>query len=165
LIFFGGDVKPVYLYDGKFLFESYDVTESVERNGKIVCALIKVYRDAKESYYAFITPEAYSSVLEYRQTWIQKTTLEPKDEDPFFVRNIRMRNEKFVTLSNSGLKTRIERVARDAGLRRTLARGKRRHNVPLMNGFRRFFNKSLKESESKDSTLAELIKKRKNDGS
>ncbi len=28
-----------------------------------------------------------------------------------------------------------------------------------MNGFRRFFNKSLKESESKDSTLAELIKK------
>ena len=154
-----GDVKPVYLYDKKFLFESYDVTESVERNGKVVCALIKVYRDAKENYCAFITPEAYSSVLEYRQTWIQKTFSEPRDDDPFFVRNIRMRNEKFVTLSNSGLKTRIERVARDAGLRRILARGKRRHNVPLMNGFRRFFNKSLKESKSKDSTLAELIKK------
>jgi len=62
-------------------------------------------------------------------------------------------------LSNSGLRIRIERVAKDAGLRITLARGKRRHNVPLMNGFRRFFNKSIKESDSRDSTLAQLIKK------
>jgi len=154
-----GDVKPVYLYDGKFLFESYDVTESVEKNGKVVCALIKVYRDAKESYYAFITPEAYSSVLEYRQTWIQKTGFEPRDDDPFFVRNVRVKNQKFIPLSNSGLRIRIERVAKDAGLRITLARGKRRHNVPLMNGFRRFFNKSIKESDSRDSTLAQLIKK------
>jgi len=157
--FLWGDVKPVYLYDGKFLFESYDVTESVEKNGKIVCALIKVYGNAKENYCAFITPETYNSVLEYRQTWIQKTTLEPKDDDAFFVRNIRVKNQKFITLSNSGLRIRIERVAKDAGLRITLARGKRRHNVPLMNGFRRFFNKSIKESDSRDSTLAELIKK------
>jgi len=157
--FLWGDVKPVYLYDGKFLFESYDVTESVEKNGKVVCALFKVYRDAKESYCAFITPETYNSVLEYRQTWIQKTGLEPKDDDPFFVRNVRVKNQKFIPLSNSGLRIRIERVAKDAGLRITLARGKRRYNVPLMNGFRRFFNKSIKESDSRDSTLAQLIKK------
>ena len=157
--FLWGDVKPVYLYDGKFLFESYDVTESVKKNSKVVCALFKVYRDAKESYYAFITPETYNSVLEYRQTWIQKTGLEPRDDDPFFVRNVRIKNQKFIPLSNSGLRIRIERVAKDAGLRITLARGKRRHNVPLMNGFRRFFNKSIKESDSRDSTLAQLIKK------
>jgi len=83
--FLWGDVKPVYLYDGKFLFESYDVTESVEKNGIVVCALFKVYRDAKESYYAFITPETYNSVLEYRQTWIQKTGLDPFCDPSFFL--------------------------------------------------------------------------------
>ena len=157
--FLWGDIKPVYLYDGKFLFESYDVTESVEKEGRIVCAIIKVYGDAKESYFAFITPEAYDSVLEYRQTWIQKTGLEPRDEDPFFVRNVRVKNQKFVSLSEWGLSSRILRLAKDAGLRNPLAQGKRRHNVPLMNGFRRFFNKSIKESDSRDSTLAQLIKK------
>ena len=157
--FLWGDVKPVYFNDGKFLFESYDVTESVEKEGKVVCAIIKVYGGAKESYCAFITPEAYDSVLEYSQTWIQKTALEPKDDDPFFVRNIRLKNQKLIPLSDSGLQTRIERLAKDAGLRNPLAQGKRRHNVPLMNGFRRFFNKSIKESDSRDSTLAQLIKK------
>lgn len=157
--FLWGDLKPVYHYDGKFLFESYDVTESVEKEGRIVCAIIKVYGDAKESYFAFITPEAYDSVLEYRQTWIQKTGLEPRDDDPFFVRNVRVKNQKFVSLSEWGLSSRILRLAKDAGLRNPLAQGKRRHNVPLMNGFRRFFNKSIKESDSRDSTLAQLIKK------
>jgi len=51
------------------------------------------------------------------------------------------------------------RLAKDTGLRNPLAQGKRRHNVPLMNGFRRFFNKLVKESDSRDSTLAQLIKK------
>jgi len=157
--FLWGDVKPVYFNDGKFLFESYDVTESVDKECKVVCAIIKVYRDAKESYYAFITPETYDSVLEYKQTWIQKTGFEPRDEDPFFVRNVRVKKQKFVSLSESGLSSRILRLSKYAGLRNPLAQGKRRHNVPLMNGFRRFFNKSIKETDSRDSTLAQLIKK------
>jgi len=54
---------------------------------------------------------------------------------------------------------RIDRVTIDAGLRNSLVKGEKRHEVPLMNGFRRYFNKSIKESQSRDSTLAELIKK------
>lgn len=34
----------------------------------------------------------------------------------------------------------------------------RRHKVPLLNGFRRFFNKVSKEILSRDSPLAALIK-------
>ena len=46
-----------------------------------------------------------------------------------------------------------------ACLRAQLQNGKRRHDVPIMNGFRRFWNKVSKETLSKDSALASLIKK------
>ena len=49
---------------------------------------------------------------------------------------------------------------KDSGIRLPLAKGKRRHDVPAMNGFRRFFNKVNKETISKDSSLAALIKKK-----
>jgi len=153
------DIKPVYLHDEKYLFESHEVTESIEKDGKIVCGVIRVYGIAKESYFAFITPEAYNSVLEYRQHWVQKSEREPKDTDPFLAVNIRQKNAKLRQLSESGIRMRIDRVATDAGLRNSLVKGEKRHEVPLMNGFRRYFNKSIKESKSKDSTLAELIKK------
>lgn len=158
--FLWGDLKPVYLYENRFLFETFDVTESVERDGKIVCGLIRVYGTAKESYYAFITPEAYNSVLEYKQTWIQKSGAEPRETDPFFVSKIRIKKQEvFIPLTSSGLKSRLHRIAVAVGFRKPLTKGKRRHNVPMMNGFRRYFNKSIKESKSRDSTLAELIKK------
>jgi len=153
------DIRPVYLYNGKYYFESYEVTESVEKDGKIVCGIISIYGNAKESYYAFITIEAYNAVLEYRQYWIQKSAREPKDTDPFVIKKFSQRNAKFKQLSESGIRMRIERVATEAGLRNQLTKGQKRHEVPLMNGFRRYFNKSIKESNSKDSTLAELIKK------
>jgi len=153
------DIRPVYLYNGKYLFESYEVTESIEKDGKIVCGIISIYGNAKESYYAFITIESYNAVLEYRQYWIQKSAREPKDSDPFIVKKFNQKNAKFKQLSESGIRMRIERVATETGLRNQLTKGQKRHEVPLMNGFRRYFNKSIKESNSKDSTLAELIKK------
>jgi len=140
-------------------FESHEVTESIEKDGKIVCGIIGVYGNAKESYYAFITPEAYQSVLEYKQHWMQKSVTEPKNTDPFLAVSIRQKNAKLRQLSESGIRMRIDRVAIDAGLRNSLVKGEKRHEVPLMNGFRRYFNKSIKESKSRDSTLAELIKK------
>jgi len=153
------DIKPVYLHNGKYLFESHEVTESIEKDGKIVCGIIRVYGNAKESYYAFITPEAYNSVLEYRQHWVQKSSREPKDTEPFLAVSIRQKNAKLKQLTESGIRMRIDRVTIDSGLRNSLVKGEKRHEVPLMNGFRRYFNKSIKESQSRDSTLAELIKK------
>jgi hypothetical protein len=40
-----------------------------------------------------------------------------------------------------------------------MKKGQKRHEVPVMNGFRRFWNKACKESLSRDSPLASLIKK------
>ena len=50
-------------------------------------------------------------------------------------------------------------MAQKAGFRPPLEKGHRRYDVPTMNGFRRFWNKTCKEGLSKDSPLASLIKK------
>ena len=148
-------IKPVYDFNGKLVWEDEDVTESVAKAGKIVCGMILVYSDSKESQFAFITPETYNAIQTYRTVWIQETGKEPKPEDPF------LKHEgMFVkSLGSKAVWIRIQRIAKKVGLRQPLVKGKRRHKSPLMNGFRRFFNKKNKESFSKDSTLAQLIKK------
>ena len=152
------DVRPVYHYNGKYLFEDEDVTESVEKNGKIVCGMILIYGDSKERYFAFITPETLNAVSDYKEKWIQEIGRPPRDEEPFFrAYRIFIKGGVIRTLSESGLADRINLIAREAGLRNPLVKGKKRHEVPLMNGFRRFLNKQMKSSKSKNSTLAELI--------
>ena len=59
----------------------------------------------------------------------------------------------------SALKRRIDRIAKKAGLRDATRKKERRFDVPIMNGFRRFWNKACKEASSRDSPLASLIKK------
>ena len=148
-------IRPVYDYEGNLVWEDEDVTESVVKTGKIVCAMILIYSDSKESQFAFITPEAHDAIQAYRMVWIQEIGKEPRPEDPF------LKQEGLIVkpLGAKGTWIRIQRIAKKAGLRKPLAKGKRRHNSPLMNGFRRFFNKKNKESLSKDSVLAQLIKK------
>lgn len=62
-------------------------------------------------------------------------------------------------LGPDAVRARIDDVLKRSGMRTSLVKGKRRHEVPAMNGFRRFFNKANKETLSRDSPLAALIKK------
>jgi len=149
------DVRPVYQFEGRLLWEDEQVTEDVSKYGKVVCALILIYKNSNQSQFAFITPEAYESILEYREQWIQDVGREPKGTDPFF----KISGLVVKQLSGIGLATRIKRVVIDSGLRKPLVKGQNRHEVPIMNGFRRFFNKTNKESLGRDSSLAQLIKK------
>ena len=57
------------------------------------------------------------------------------------------------------LEKRIRRMVTQAKLYDSGGERVRRHKVPLMNGFRRFFNKVGKEAPSHDSPLAALRKK------
>jgi hypothetical protein len=145
------DVMPVYMIDDKLAF---DVTESEVSRSEIVCAMLMVYKHTKDEYPAFITPEAYKAILNYRTSWINEVGKEPKPNESLF-----KKAGPFVRpLREDGIRKRIERVIIKSGLRNKLAK-ERRHNVPAMNGFRRFFNKANKETLSKDSPLAALIKK------
>ena len=146
---------PIYEYENHYLWEENDVTESVTKNGKIICAMIRIYADSQDEYFAFITPECWNSIQAYRELWIKETREEPKEEDPFF----RKKGTYHIPLSDMGIRKRLERILEEAGIRKPLSKDKRRHNVPAFNGFRRFYNKASKKSISKNSTLASLILK------
>lgn len=58
------DLIPVYQINDKIVF---DITESEESKAQIVCGILTVYRKTPEEYPAFITPEAYRAILDYKQ--------------------------------------------------------------------------------------------------
>ncbi|MEM4379765.1 MAG: hypothetical protein QXL01_03660 [Thermoplasmatales archaeon] len=146
------DLRPVYRIDDRLVLD--DITESESERSEVVCAILTVYRQTKDEYPAFITPEAYKALLNYKITWINEVGKEPKATDPLF-----KKAGLFVRpLKENGIRKRVERVIKKSELRSKLIKA-RRHKVPTMNGFRRFFNKTFKETVSKDSPLAALIKK------
>lgn len=146
------DILPVYLVDGKLKLE---ITELEEEKAKIVCAVLIVYKGTNSQYPAFITPEAYNALMDYRKAWIKEAYREPKSMDPIF----KCAGMKIEKMTPNAIKQRVQRVVDISGIRKPLTKDKRRHEVPTMNGFRRFFNKTNKEAVSKDTPLASLIKK------
>ncbi|WP_299290190.1 integrase [Nitrosopumilus sp.] len=146
---------PIYFHEGKYLWEEQDVTESVSQKSPVVAAMIRIYANSSSEYVAFVTPECWNAIQEYRQQWIQEIRHEPKPEDPFFKKSGPFVRE----LSEMGLRKRLERILKESGIRSPLPTGMRRYNVPAFNGFRRFFNKANKKSLSSNSVLASLIMK------
>jgi hypothetical protein len=146
------DVYPIYKIDNRLTME---LLESEEERAQLACAMLKVYRGSNEQYAAFITPEAYEALQEHRREWAHQVKREPKPTDPIFKRE----GSLPIKASTLSIKKRVERIVRKAGLRMSLQDGKRRHEVPIMNGFRRFWAKTGKETHSKDSPVSSLIKK------
>ena len=145
-------LMPVYRVDNKILLE---ITESQEKDAKIVCAILKIYDGTSDYYPAFITPEAYGALMEWKIQWTKEVGREPKPGDPIF----KVEGNVPIMCKPTAIKRHIERLLITANIRHELPKGMRRYEVPVMNGFRRFFNKVNKETTSKDSPLAALIKK------
>tara|TARA_Y100000590_G_scaffold154082_1_gene177037 strand:- start:5774 stop:7015 length:1242 start_codon:yes stop_codon:yes gene_type:complete len=147
-----GDVNPIYRVGEELKTE---ITESEEDSAQVACAMIRIYKGSKESYPAFITPEAYRAIMDYEKEWTKQVGRKPKPEDTLFKREGMIPTKA----STSSIKKRVERMVTKSGIRLPLKKGQRRYEVPIMNGFRRFWNKTCKESLSKDSPLSSLIKK------
>lgn len=146
------DIVPVYKIDDKITF---DITESQENKAEIICAMLTVYSNSNQKYPTFITPEAYDALLNYKMEWNKEVGLEPKSHEPIFKREGTLP----ISAKPTAIKQRMERILERSGIRTPLVKGKRRHDVPVMNGFRRFWNKTCNETTSRDSSLASLIKK------
>ena len=117
----------------------------------VACAVLRVYRGSSESYLAFITPEAFNALQVYGRTWAKMRGHLPGPKDPIFLVQTGARKNA----STKILRDRVDRMAVKAGLRGDKL-GKR-FSVPSMNGFRRFWNKTVKESG--ESSIGSLIKK------
>lgn len=107
-------------------------------------AALLVYRGDPESYWTFITPEACKTLELYKEKWKADIGVYPKPDDPL------LRASKYPTihrLNSKGVRKRMDRLATEIGLRPPLPNGKRRHEVPLDHGFRKYFNTMLRRAK------------------
>ncbi len=146
------DITPIYKVDDELLLET---TESQQEKAEIVCAIISIKEKSYPEIPAFITPEAYQALMDWKKEYAIQLRREPKDDEPVFKKEgwIGIRKAPRSTITQ-----RVVRCLRRAGMANKLPKGKRRRDVPQMNGFRYFFNKAVKESLKGESQLAQLIK-------
>ena len=143
-----GDLKPVYRVGDRLTLDPG------EEDGELACAMLEVYRGSSESYTAFVTPEAFAAIQEYGREWFNVMGRQAGPKDPMFV------TTKVIPkrAAHQTIQKRVREAVVKSGLHDAGKDGKR-FRVPLMNGFRRFYNKTCKEAMSGDSTLGSLIKK------
>lgn len=134
-----GDITPVYMVDGK-------LTADPGKDGKVACAALNVYAGSPENYTAFITYEAYRALQAYGRVWqdLMKCAAGPKD--PIFLAGKLLPRP----IKTPAIAMRIRRMADKAGLRDRDSKNGPRYGTQLVHGFRKFFNKTCKETLSGD---------------
>ena len=139
-----GDLTPVYRTEDKLTLDPGGGSE-------VACAALEVYRGSSENYTTFVTPEAFEALQEYGRSWSEMKGRPAGPPDPLFLvtRGVPTR------LSDTSARDRIGAIVRKAGLRGEGRRGKR-YKIPLMNGFRRFYNKTVKDAPMPDTEGARI---------
>ena len=144
-----GDLTPIVRRDGRIV-ESGDAQEGE----RVECAALRVYRGSREEYVTFVTPEAYEALMEYRLEWQQDVGRPPGPTDPMFKKNGPAPDR----LGAPSIDAQVNKLLHRTGLRQP-APGERRYKVPALHGFRRFWNKTMKDAISDDSPVSSLTKK------
>lgn len=121
-----------------------DIIPFKNKDGTFKGAALMVYRNDPEAYWTFITPEACKTLELYKEKWKSDIGVFPKPDDPL------LRASRYPTihrLNAVGVRKRIDRIAKQIGLRPPLPPGKNRHEVPLDHGFRKYFNTMLRRAK------------------
>jgi len=127
---------------------NYFVWEDIEffknRDGSLQGGSLVVYRDDPESYTTFFTPEAARTLEHYREIWKAESGKYPLPGDPL-IKAVRF--PKVRRLNAFGVKRRLDKIITKIGLRPPLQPGKKRYEVALGHGFRKYFNTMLREAK------------------
>lgn len=107
-------------------------------------AALLVYRGDPESYWTFITPEACITLANYREVWKADIGRYPLANDPL-LKTVRFPYVK--RLNSKGVRRRMEKIVKKIGLRQQLTEGKKRHEIPLDHGFRKYFNTMMRRAK------------------
>ena len=106
-------------------------------------AALRVYRGYPEEYWTFVTPEACGIVDLYRKEWKHRFGREPRGADPLLVL---ARGGEPARLGSNSVKARVAKLVARVGLRPPGDR-RRRHEVSLDHGFRKYFNTMLRRAK------------------
>jgi len=135
---------------GGFRLESWnyftwkDVVFFRNKDNSYKGAGLLVYRGDPESYWTFITPEACKALELYREKWKSDIGVYPKPDDPL------IKAERYPTihrLNHKGVRKRVDNIVTSIGLRPPLPPGKKRHQVQLDHGFRKYFNTMMRRAK------------------
>ena len=129
------------------------------RNGKHVCSILKVYDESDGEYPALITKEAHDELekwMNYRKehgevitndSWLMIQLWDTKDgrlENPLKL------------LAEGGVKKLVESALYRTGLRTPLKNGKKRHDVAMNHGFRKFCETALRRVREPEITNEDI---------
>ncbi|MCY4490171.1 MAG: hypothetical protein OXC46_01760 [Thaumarchaeota archaeon] len=104
---------------------------------------LRVYRGDSEEYWTYVTPEFCNLLDLYREYWRNKFMKEPSTSDPLLVRE---RSPFPVRLQHVGISRRVKKIVDCIGLRDNMMPGKKRYEVQLDHGFRKYFNTMLRRA-------------------
>ncbi len=125
-------------------FTWQDVIFLKNKDGTCKGAALQVYRGDPESYFTFITPEACQTLENYREVWKSDVGRYPLPKEPL------IRTVKFPVirrLNSRGVRKRVLKIVKKIGLRPTLPQTKKRHEIALHHGFRKYFNTMLRRAK------------------
>lgn len=115
------------------------------------CKAIRIYDDSKEGYWAFLTPEASSSLDRYF-SWRQ-TGGEILTKDSVLFKNYDNPHTKNEYLSHESIRQMLNSLFFLAGIERK--KTKNRYDKAIIYGFRKRFNGILKMNNAVNSNIAE----------
>lgn len=107
-------------------------------------AALLIYRGDPESYWTFITPEACHALELYREKWKADIGRFPKQDEPL-IKSVK--SPVIRRLNQKGVRKRIDKIVHDIGLRPPLPPDKKRHEVQLDHGFRKYFNTMMRRAK------------------
>lgn len=145
-----GNVFPIFEINGQY---KVDLEKNEIDNTVIVCAAMKIYSGTPDEHITLISIEAWNKLQEYKKVWKEKMKRSPTMSDPLILE----RYSQMIPLTDCAVQRRIRKIAIAAGLLEPLVGGKRRHEVPLTHGFRRYWDKIMMETVKKRDTLSALV--------
>jgi len=118
------------------------------------CQYVQIYGDDNAEYETFITPECVKVIQNYLDERIQDGEKLGK-ESPVFRSDYVIARAKALPMSNESVSKVIEHVVKKAGTKRT--KGKKRFNIPITHGFRKYVNSIWKNRIDVNHAYAEKL--------